>query len=75
MTGATFLLWAWVQSLMCFSLRGLDGNVQDTGLGGRRGKMVFDGKDLEPRLESSAAAATGKLLNVILGQSGFPRAA
>lgn len=37
-----------------------------SGLGGRRGKIVFDSKDLEPRLESSAA--TGKLLNVILGQ-------
>lgn len=62
--GVTVL--TWVQSLMCFGLHGLDRNVQDTGLGGRRGKIVFDSNDLEPRLGSSAA--TGKLLNVILGQ-------
>lgn len=63
---ATLVLCTWVRSLKCFGLHGLDRNVQDTGLEGRRGKIVFD---LEPRLESSSsAAATGKLLNVILGQ-------
>lgn len=65
---ATLVLCTWVRSLKCFGLHGLDRNVQDTGLEGRRGKIVFDSKDLEPRLESSSAAATGKLLNVILGQ-------
>lgn len=68
----TLALCAWVRSLMCFSLHGLHNNVQDAGVdqvtavGGQRGKILFDGKDPELHLESSSAA-TGKLLNIILG--------
>eukprot|EP00066_Takifugu_rubripes_P029709 XP_011618975.1 PREDICTED: uncharacterized protein LOC105419234 [Takifugu rubripes] len=64
----TLVLCTWVKSSTCFGLHWLDKNGQDTGVGGRRGKFVFDSKDLGPQLKSSSA--TGKLLKIILGMWG-----
>lgn len=71
----TLVLSAWVSSSMCLSLHGLGKNLQHTRVdeatvaGEQRGKIIFDGKDLELRAETSSAAAPGKLLKIILGQS------
>lgn len=71
------VLSAWVSSLMCLSLHGLGKTLQHTGVaeatvaGGRRGKILFDGKDLELQVGPSAAAS-GKLLKIIRGQSTLP---
>lgn len=62
----TLVLCTLVKSSTCFGLHWLDKNGQDTGVGGRRGKFVFDSKDLGPQLKSSSP--TGKLLEIILGQ-------
>lgn len=70
----TLVLSAWVSSSTCLSLHGLGKNLQHTGVneatvaGERRGKILFDGKDLELQAEPSSAAS-GKLLKIILGQS------
>lgn len=61
-----FVLCTWVKGSTCFGLHRLGKSGQDTGVGGRRGKFVFDSKDLGPQLKSSSA--TGKLLKIILGQ-------
>lgn len=69
------VLSAWVSSSTCLSLHGLGKNLQHTGVdeatvaGERRGKILFDGKDLELQAEPSSAAVSGKLLKIILGQS------
>lgn len=69
------VLSAWVSSLMCLSLHGLAKNLQHTGVdeavvaGRRRGTILFNGKDLELQVEPSSAAASGKLLKIILGHS------
>lgn len=74
----TLVLCTGFKSLMCFSLSGLDKNFQDTGVddaivvGGQPGKILFDGKELDPQLESSSGAPTGKLLSIILGQLMLP---
>lgn len=71
----TLVLSAWVSSSMCLSLHRLGKNLQHTRVdeatvvGEQRGKIIFDGKDLELRAETSSAAAPGKLLKIILGQS------
>lgn len=71
----TLVLSAWVSSSTCLSLHGLGKNLQHTGVdeatvaGERRGKILFDGKDLELQAEPSSAAVSGKLLKIILGQS------
>lgn len=69
----TFVLSAWVSRSMGLNLYGLGKNLHHTGVeatvaGGRRGKILFDGKDLELQVEPSSAAASGKLLKIILGQ-------
>lgn len=71
----TFVLSAWVSRSVCFSLHGLGENRQHTRVdeatlaGEQRGKIIFDGKDLELRADTSSAAAPGKLLKMILGKS------
>lgn len=71
----TLVLSAWVGSSMCLSLRGLGESLQHPGVdqatvaGEQRGKILFDGKDLELQVEPSSPAASGKLLKIILGQS------
>lgn len=76
MTVAVVLgLSAWVSRSMCLSLHGLGKNLQQaevdeaTVAGGQKGKILFDGKDLELQVDPSSAAASGKLLKIILGQS------
>lgn len=71
----TFVLSAWVSRSVCLSLHGLGENRQHTRVDEATlvreqiGKIIFDGKDLELRAEASSAAAPGKLLKMILGQS------
>lgn len=71
----TLVLSAWVSRSTCSSLHRLGENPQHTGVdeataaGEERGKILFDGKDLELQVEPSSAAASGKLLKIILGQS------
>lgn len=71
----TLVLSAWVSSSTCLSLHGLGKTLQQTEVdeatvaGAQKGKILFDGKDLELQAEPSPAAALGKLAKIILGQS------
>lgn len=70
-----FVLSAWVSCSMCLTLDEPGKTLQRTSVGEAkearegRGKILFNGKDLELQVDSSFVAAPGKLLKIIFGQS------